>query len=213
MVRLNIVVAAITLLPFCHVAMAEQAVPGLQGSQEMPASPWINFQFDYQHASNLPGHGLSHDQDLLSTDFSSEAVLEPSHRAQQYDAAFYYPVPSPGVNFGLGINIRLVNKVFAETENGQTQFRNFNEAIPMFYATALFDLPFRGLSAGIEGRHTELPTNGRFDYKAKLRYQWNDVLGFEGGWQHQQQAINNEASQLQEQEGIDSLYLDLRLNF
>jgi hypothetical protein len=117
------------------------------------------------------------------------------------------------MNFGVGVNIRLINKVFSETENGETSFHNFSEAIPMFYATALFDLPFKGLSAGFEGLHSELPKNGRFDYKAKLHYQWNDVLGFEGGWQHQQQPFTAGHNDLQETEGADSLYLDFRLNF
>ena len=131
---------------------------------------------------------------------------------RQHDAALSFPVVNKGLNLDLGLNIRFINGSVASYADGQQQRRNFSKAIPMFYAAALFDLPFRGLSAGFVGRHSDSLINPSFDYRAKLSYEWAGGLGLEGGWQHQQYATD-EVNRLQNKPVSKGLFLDLHLRF
>lgn len=131
---------------------------------------------------------------------------------RQYDAALSFPMMKKGINFDLGLNIRFIDGNAVFFTHGQQQYHNFREAIPMFYAAALFDLPFKGLSAGFVGRHSKSMIHPSFDYKARLSYEWSGGLGLEGGWQRQQYA-NDELNQLQRKPIVKSMFLDLHLKF
>ncbi len=154
--------------------------------------------------------------DLLQPRFASatteDALPGELTELRQHDAALSFPVVNKGLNLDLGLNIRFINGDAVSYTGGQQQRRNFSKAIPMFYAAALFDLPFRGLSAGFVGRHSDSLINPSFDYRAKLSYKWADGLGLEGGWQHQQYA-NEEVNQLQSKPVSKGLFLDLHLRF
>jgi len=174
----------------------------------------ISLHFRFAH-DNVGGRWNVSD-DLLRPQFSSVIVEEDNmHDAmglRQYDAALSYPMTKDGMNFDLGLNIRVYEGNAFSSMSAQSQQHNFREAVPMFYAAALFELPFKGLSAGFVGRHSDSLINPSFDYKAKLSYQWADGLGLEGGWQHQQYA-NDELNRLQNSLDAKGVFLDLRLKF
>lgn len=113
----------------------------------------------------------------------------------QYDATFYYPMSSKGMSFDLGLNMKFISGQTSILQDGQRHVRNFSAALPMLSASALFDLPFKGLTAGFEGKHyieLENDNNKAFDYKAKLGYEWDKGFGLQGGWQHQQFSLDND---------------------
>jgi hypothetical protein len=83
----------------------------------------------------------------------------------------------------------------------------------MFYATALFDLPFDGMSASLEGSHLDSAQTRAFDYRAKLQYRWNSGLGLEGGWQHQQYSLDYGQPYPGLEYESKGLYLDLFMDF
>ncbi len=156
-------------------------------------------------------------EDLLQPHFSSatmgDSLPAEATGLRQYDAALLYPMVNRGMNLDLGLNIRFINgNAIFYTHDQKQQQRNFREAVPMFYAAALFELPFKGLSAGFVGRHSDSLINPSFDYKAKLSYEWAGGLGLEGGWQHQKYA-SDELNQLQSNPVSKGLFLDLRLRF
>ena len=134
---------------------------------------------------------------------------------QQYDARLFYPVSTiHGMSLDLGLNVKYLNAVgHYSRDDGTDVIHNFNQAIPMFHATALFDLPFDGLSASLEGSHRDTEQTRAFDYKAKLRYKWDQGLGLEGGWQHQQYSLDYG----QTYPGLDyeskGIFLDLFMDF
>lgn len=147
--------------------------------------------------------------DPLATSSSS------GHALQQYDAQLFYPVSGiHGMSLDLGVNIKYLNAVGRYPQGeGMDVIHNFNQAIPMFHATALFELPFDGLSASLEGSRLDSERNRAFDYKAKLQYKWSRGLGLEGGWQHQQYSLDNG----QATPGLDyeskGIFLDLFMDF
>lgn len=110
----------------------------------------------------------------------------------QYDATFFYPFQRGKLNFDLGLNIKFINGITETTDKlGVTSSQNYNATLPMMYATALYELPWKGLSAGFEGKHMLLDSSSAYDYKAMLSYKSRNGFGLNGGWQYQQLNLNS----------------------
>ncbi len=111
---------------------------------------------------------------------------------EQYDARILYPVRQDGLRLDVGLHLRHIEG-FASFAGigtaGQPLRTSLNETIPSLYASALFDLPFEGLSAGFEGSRSGF-SDRLFDYRASLQYQWRNGFGLQGGWQHQQLTLD-----------------------
>ena len=106
---------------------------------------------------------------------------------RQYDATFFYPFQSGKFNFDLGVNIKFINGLTENSDKfGTVTTQAYNATLPMMYATALYELPWKGLSAGIEGKHMVFDSSTAYDYKAVLSYQSRSGFGLNGGWQYQQ---------------------------
>ena len=116
------------------------------------------------------------------------------------------------MSLDVGVNIKYLDGVKTQFEDGLRKSHNFHEAIPMIYATALFDLPFTGLSAGFEGSHYDLADTQAFDYKAKVAYEWSQGFGLQGGWQHQQYSLDGPDNSATEYEN-KGLFFDLFMRF
>lgn len=174
-------------------------------------------KFHFKHQSFTVGSQLgTQPTDGANWDYPSKNVLLDKDNAlsgqlEQYDATFSYPfTPRDTINFDLGINIRFIDADLIQAET-QKPSHNLNTAIPMFYANAIFGLPYEGLSASLGASHIEYERYYAFDYKAKLSYQWQNGFGMEGGWQHQQLSIDSTDFQTQiENQG---LFLDFKYRF
>ncbi len=204
----NVTVIADPLSGISYSSVSGGAKTSADDSQTLP----LRFQLSSGHV----GGRWNVSDDLLQPHFDSmdaeSNLAAEATGLRQYDAALLYPVVKKGMNFNLGFNIRVIDGQVAAYTAGSQQRHNFREAVPMFYAAALFDLPFKGLSAGFIGRHSDSLINPSFDYKARLSYEWAGGLGLEGGWQHQQYA-NDQLNQLQRAPDSKGLFLDLRLRF
>lgn len=103
-----------------------------------------------------------------------------SHR----DATLYYQLLDNWINFDLGVTARKFDG-YVHTESGSsTEKLTIDLTAPMLYAKAQFDLPFTGLSAGVEGNYTSYQDNSLSDYTAKVTYLFDSVvdLGVEVGY-------------------------------
>lgn len=194
-------------------------VPLLAQEQSNGYLPQFRMQIDEADKRALLRNEYYHQQEILYPDLSSfEPYPAPTAQGiylQQYDAQLYYPISNlHGVSLDLGVNIKYLNGVSRNLQkDGLISTHNFTEAVPMIYATALFELPFEGLSAGLEGSHLDYARTRAFDYKAKLKYNWSRGFGLEGGWQHQQYSLE----QGQQESGLEyeskGVFLDLFMNF
>ena len=171
-----------------------QAESLLKKEQDYSLVPQVRFQLDLDK-SRQDKYQLLDDDSLSSLQTTVHQPLANETRLDQYDATLFYPLGSEGMSFDLGLNMKYIQGQTSFVQDGQRQLRNFSAAIPMIYATALFDLPFEGFSAGFEGKH-HLGLEGNalsgFDYKAKFKYEWNEGFGLQGGWQHQLYSLDDE---------------------
>ncbi len=213
-------ISQITIRPLVLVvSYVLTAAPLLAQEHNSGYLPQFRMQIDEANKHALLGNGHYYQQEILYPELSSfEPYPSPSAQGtylQQYDAQLYYPISNlHGMSLDLGVNIKYLNGVSRNLQkDGLISTHNFNEAIPMIHATALFELPFEGLSAGLEGSHLDYARTRAFDYKAKLKYNWSRGFGLEGGWQHQQYSLE----QGQQESGLEyeskGVFLDLFMNF
>lgn len=183
-----LVVLITAVLP-ANVAIAESDIPSWRDDPLR-----LNVKFEGQSSAfsqqNLQSDWMSEFDNISLSPASTKYSLD---RAiiRQYDATFFYPFQRGKLNFDLGFNIKFINGI-TETINefGVASSQNYNATLPMMYATALYELPWKGLSAGFEGKHMVLSNSTAYDYKAMLSYQSRNGFGLNGGWQYQQLHLN-----------------------
>lgn len=112
--------------------------------------------------------------------FNSNKTVEFS----QIDATWTYPWETKSMNIDLGVTLRHLSGYKTSTET--TGNNHFQQVLPLLHASALFNFPLKGLSAGIEGSHLDMSDRQVLDYRAKVSYEWRKGFGLQGGWQHQQ---------------------------
>ena len=199
-VALSMLLSSFTVMADTLSGVGHQRLPFKTGAVLKHSANRQALPLRFQMTHNYVGSRWTVSRDLLQPHFASVTTEDslPGELTglRQHDAALSFPVMNKGMNLDLGLNIRFINGSAVSYTAGRQQQRNFSKAIPMFYAAALFELPFKGLSAGFVGRHSDSLVNPCFDYRATLSYEWAGGLGLEGGWQHQQYA-SDELNQLQ----------------
>ena len=100
------------------------------------------------------------------------------------DATLYYEILDNWVNLDLGLTARQFDGfVYAKstTENKKVKI---DQTLPMLYGKVQFDLPFSGLSAGVEANYVSYQDDKISDYSAKISYLFDSVLdiGVEAGY-------------------------------
>ena len=209
---MNILVQRIiVLLTALFMVGGVAAAPG----DDMSGLLQPNFKFQHQHLNG--GKSYSRDEMLGNDLFSNQNVLllgknSPfSGDVNQYDATISYPISRYNVvSFDLGINLRYVDAEL-KNQNIDQAGAHINTTLPMLYANAFFNLPFKGMSASIGGSHLQYEDYLAFDYRAKLSYTWDNGFGLEGGWQHQR--FNIDSADVQADFESKGPFLDLKYRF
>jgi len=111
---------------------------------------------------------------------SVKSDFDLSHR----DATFYYQLLDNWINLDLGVTARQFDGYVRAESATSNEKLDVDLTAPMLYAKAQFDLPFTGLSAGVEGNYTSYQDNSLNDYTAKLTYLFDAAVdvGVEVGY-------------------------------
>lgn len=172
----------------------------------IPLLPDFRFQYTKLSLSGQNTTNVTFGGNAFSGQVASDGSLD------QYDATLYYQLLDNWVNLDLGVNIKRIDGSFTVSDATSSQSKNFSATVPMFYGSAVFDLPFTGLSAGVTGSGAQYNNNHIFDYTAKVSYQWSSGLGLEGGWRHEQLKLNN-ANSVYSDIKVKGPFLDLYYHF
>lgn len=191
-------------------------VAGLHAEESADTAGLLQPNFKFQHQLFSSGKSYTRDELLRSDSHVSSSLLLDTASSgysqfNQYDATFSYPFLSRnGISFDLGINLRMVDAELKGQGIDQTG-GHINTTLPMFYASALFNLPLEGMSASVGGSHMQYDEYFAFDYRAKLSYTWQNGFGLEGGWQHQR--FNIDGTDVQADFEVKGPFLDLKYRF
>lgn len=161
----------------------------------------LNFKFNHLSNNQRADSIFQAPSSVINTDTLEFA---------QYDATWTYPWETKNVNVDLGMTLRHLSGFKNSNENIDDRY--FEQVLPLLHASALFSLPLKGLSAGIEGSHLDSDNNQILDYRAKVSYEWRKGFGLQGGWQHQQFNLDNATNTGTDYERAGP-FLDLYLNF
>ncbi len=118
--------------------------------------------------------------------FLAEDTITSEFDLTHTDATLYYEILDNWVNLDIGLTARKFDGfVYAKSKNTTTEEKvNVDQTLPMLYGKVQFDLPFSGLSAGVEGNYVSYQGDKVTDYSAKVSYLFDSVLdvGVEAGY-------------------------------
>ena len=122
--------------------------------------------------------GFIFDGNIYSGEVRSS--LDVSHS----DATLYYELLDNWINLDVGITGRMFENGVEITDvtTGITGSLDIDYVIPLFYAQARFDLPFSGLSLGVEGNGISYDDDTLYDVRINLAYEFGFGLGIEAGY-------------------------------
>lgn len=113
------------------------------------------------------------------------------------DFTLYYELLDNWVNLDLGVTIRQFDGyVWAEGDFGEQQSVDLDEAIPMVYGKAQFDLPLTGFAVGAQGNVVNYDDNRLTDLAVNASYTFQSVLdlGVEIGYRQMNLEINEDVT-------------------
>ena len=167
-----------------------------------------------EQSESLLNFKFNHSSNTQRTNAISQSLSPVNVNAiefSQFDATWTYrtyPSETKNINIDLGVTLRHLSGFNHSIENVSNQ--HFQEVLPLVHASALFTLPLKGLSAGIEGSHLDSNNKQFFDFRAKVSYEWRKGFGLQSGWQHQQFNLGNSVDAGYQKNGP---YIDFYLNF
>ncbi len=100
------------------------------------------------------------------------------------DFTLYYELLDNWVNLDAGLTGRWFDEGITITSVNPLAEGSIDidHVVPMFYGHARFDLPFSGLSLGVEGNYISYDDNTLYDTKLNLGYTFAFGLGVEAGY-------------------------------
>lgn len=100
------------------------------------------------------------------------------------DATLYYEILDNWVNLDVGITARFFDQGFnvRELSTLEASKIDVDHVVPMFYGHARFDLPFSGLTVGVEGSYISYDDDTLYDTKLNVGYTFAFGLGIEAGY-------------------------------
>jgi len=118
------------------------------------------------------------------TTYAANESVKSSFDLSHRDFTFYYQLLDNWVNLDWGITARQFDGYVRTESTSANENLKIDLTAPMLYGKAQFDLPFTGLSAGIEGNYTSYQDNSLNDYTAKLTYMFDAAVdvGVEVGY-------------------------------
>jgi len=100
------------------------------------------------------------------------------------DATLYYEILDNWVNLDLGLTARQFDGFVYAKSTTESKKVKIDQTLPMLYGKVQFDLPFSGLSAGVEANYVSYKDDKISDYSAKISYLFDSALdiGIEAGY-------------------------------
>lgn len=109
-------------------------------------------------------------------------------------ATFYYEILDNWVNLDLGLTLRQYDGLVSvkAVGAGLNKSVDINQVLPLAYGKAQFDLPFSGLSVGLQGNYISYSDSKLADYSAKVSYVLEGPMdiGVEAGYRQTQLTID-----------------------
>lgn len=123
---------------------------------------------------------------LNGTSFIAGENISSEINLTHTDATLYYELLDNWVSLDVGLTARQFDGYISAASATKNKKVDIDKPLPMLYGKAQFDLPFSGLSVGIEGNYVSYQDFKVTDYSAKVSYLFDSVLdiGAEAGYRN-----------------------------
>lgn len=153
---------------------------------EHPIPVLPNIRLEHTDISSKQTADISKTFTIDGTTFTANDTIASEFDLTHTDATLYYELLDNWINLDLGLTARKFDGfVYAKSaaENKSKKVK-VDQTLPMLYGKAQFDLPFSGLSVGLEGNYISYQGDKITDYSAKISYLFDSVLdvGVEAGY-------------------------------
>jgi outer membrane protein len=118
------------------------------------------------------------------TSFTANDTVSSEFDLTHTDATLYYEVLDNWLNLDVGITARKFDGFVYAKSSTEMEKVDLDLTLPMLYGKFQFDLPFSGLSAGVDVKYVKYSGDKLTDYTAKVSYLFDSVLdlGIEAGY-------------------------------
>lgn len=143
-----------------------------------------NIRLAHTEISSEQTSPISKSFSLGSINFAAGEDVTSEINLTHTDATLYYELLDNWVNLDLGLTARQFDGFIRASTLTKNKKVKIDTPLPMLYGKAQFDLPFSGLSVGIEGNVVSYQDFDVTDYSAKVSYLFDSVLdiGAEAGY-------------------------------
>jgi outer membrane protein len=104
--------------------------------------------------------------------YRASAQVESELTLNQTDFMFYYEILDNIVELDIGLNIKHLQgeAILKSQALGLNEKETISAPIPMLYAKGRVNVPFSGLSAGVEGSYLKIANSKALDYRVEASY-------------------------------------------
>ncbi len=160
---------------------------------EHPVPVLPNIRLQQTNISSKQTATITKNFTIDGTNFNGSDKVTSDFDLSHTDATLYYELLDNWINLDFGLTARKFSGYVRASTTTKSEEVKVDETLPMLYLKAQFDLPFSGLSVGVEGNFISYQDSELIDYTAKISYLFDSALdiGLEAGYRSMNLAIDD----------------------
>ncbi len=137
---------------------------------EHPIPLLPNIKLSHTNISSAQTGTITKSFTLGDTTYAANEKVSTDFDLSHKDATLYYEILDNWINLDLGVTARKFDGYARSNSTTANENIAIDQTLPMVYGKIQFDLPFTGLSAGVEANYASYQDNALNDYTAKFSY-------------------------------------------
>ncbi len=143
---------------------------------EHPIPLLPNIRLQHENISRSQSATINQSFEIDGTEFDADTQVDSAFDLSYNQGTLYYEVLDNWFNLDLGLTLRKYSGYVRANSDFANAKVDADQTVPLVYGKFQFDLPFSGLSAGIEGNYVKYQDSTLSDYSAKISYLFDSVL-------------------------------------
>lgn len=143
---------------------------------EHPIPILPNIKLSHTNISSAQTGTINQSFTLGDTTYAANEKVSSDFDLSHKDATLYYEILDNWINLDLGLTARKFDGYARSTSTSGNENIAIDMTMPMVYGKIQFDLPFTGLSAGVEANYASYQDDSLNDYTAKLSYLFDTFI-------------------------------------
>ncbi len=135
-----------------------------------------NIKLQHTKISRSQSATINQTFEIDGTQFAADTQVDSAFDLSYNEGTLYYEVLDNWFNLDLGLTLRKYSGYVKANSQFNSAEVKADQTLPLIYGKFQFDMPFSGLSAGIEGNYIKYQDSTLSDYSAKISYLFDSAL-------------------------------------